>query len=128
MTFASVVYELTRQVCEVAIPEGEIQNQLNKLYRRMFRGTAFAKEEHQNFTTYVVVTRVQKRWRHLCRSKELVRRSHFKAARDALPHPEDVMAVRNATEASCGRVLQLAVLIAGLDVLAVLRSLLLGYP
>lgn len=90
VSFGSVIYELVRRVCEVKVPEGEVTLQLNRIYKRIFANAEFG-GEHDNFRMFMVVKRVQRRWRNIFKHKAYSMRRSVKASRSVVPAAADVM-------------------------------------
>ena len=91
VSFGAALYELVRRVCEVDLPEGEVLRQVERLYKRLLKGVDMSKEDHNNFSAFVIVKRVQKRWRHLCRAHNLVDRHAVRSLRAGVPSAQLVV-------------------------------------
>jgi hypothetical protein len=77
--FHKTAFELVKRVSQSKIPDGQVKKQLDKLTHHFFKN--IKEEDMLNFSTAVVVERVQKRWRARTRAIRLRRRKQWRAQR-----------------------------------------------
>ncbi|GAX77248.1 hypothetical protein CEUSTIGMA_g4694.t1 [Chlamydomonas eustigma] len=67
--FHKTAFELVKRVSQSKIPDGAIKTQLDKMTQAFFKG--LGKDEFFNFSTAVVVSRIQRKWRAYIRNMKL---------------------------------------------------------
>lgn len=87
--FHRTVYELVRRCSETTMPQGQIKNQLDKLIEKFFNDLPV--DDPLNFSTAVLVPRLERRWRARLNAKKVRRRLQTRAERRDLPNPEQII-------------------------------------
>ena len=86
--FHRTAYELVRRCCETVMPQGEIKNQLDKLVEKFFNDLPV--DDPLNFSTAVLVPRLERRWRARLNAKKVRRRLEARRERMTLPSAEEI--------------------------------------
>ncbi|CAG9463932.1 unnamed protein product [Pedinophyceae sp. YPF-701] len=97
--FKRALYELVKKVSFIDIPEGQVKSQIDRLFKKFFHSQET--EEHMNFSAYVTVLRVQRRWRLMLRARKLRQRLERRQQRMAprAPPLKQAFDLRQALEA-----------------------------
>lgn len=77
--FHRTAYELVRRCSETIMPQGEIKNQLDRLIDKFFNNLPF--DSTLNFSSAVMVPRLERKWRARFQAKKLKRRQDVRRSR-----------------------------------------------
>lgn len=77
--FHRTIYELARRCSETMMPQGEIKNQLDRLTDKFFN--TLPMDSALNFSSAVMVPRIERKWRARFQAKKLKRRNDVRQAR-----------------------------------------------
>ncbi|GMH39581.1 hypothetical protein BSKO_07479 [Bryopsis sp. KO-2023] len=89
--FHRTAYELVRRCSETLMPQGEIKNQLDRLIEKFFNDLPL--DAPLNFSSAVMVPRIERKWRARFQTKKLRRRNDFRKTRTQ-PLPYDAACTR----------------------------------